>query len=69
MHDHCEGCEFPDLNFDPLRRETRDQYELFVRFCRTDDNTLLAEGFLPWISEGEDEVSLQLRSMDCSSIQ
>ena len=66
VYDHCEGCEFPDLNFDPLRRETRDQYELFVRFCRTGDNTLLAEGFLPCTSE-MDEVTLQLRSMDCSN--
>ena len=65
--DHCEGCEFPDLNFDPLRRETRDQYELFVRFCRTDDNTLLAEGFLPCTIGDLGEVTLRLRSMDCSN--
>ena len=43
----CEGCDFPNLNLDPFKRETRDEYELFVRFCRTSDNRLLAEGFCP----------------------
>jgi len=66
VEDHCEGCDFPDLNFNPLRRETRDEYELFVRFCRTGDNTLLAEGFLPYTFE-MDEAILQLRNMDCSN--
>ena len=54
VDDHCEGCDFPDLNFDPLRRDTRDEYEFFVRFCRTRDNTLLAEGFLPYTNDMDD---------------
>ena len=63
VDDHCKGCNFPDLNFDPLRRETRDEYELFVRFCRTSDSTLLAEGFLPYDSD-MDDIKLQLRNED-----
>jgi len=43
----CLGCDFPNLNFQPFRRRTMDDYELFVRFCRTSDNKLLAEGFVP----------------------
>ena len=32
---------------DPFKEETCDDYDLFVRFCRTSDNKLLAEGFCP----------------------
>lgn len=45
VHDCCDGCELPDLDFSCFSRGTED-YELFARFSRTSDNTLLAEGFL-----------------------
>lgn len=48
IDNECEGCDFPNLNLNPFRLETSDEYEIFVRFCRTSDNKLLAEGFCPY---------------------
>jgi hypothetical protein len=48
VDNYCRGCEFPDLDFGVFQRETGDQYELFVRFSRTSDNKLFAEGFVPF---------------------
>ncbi len=42
-HNHCEGCDFPNMNFD--HTPSTDEYELFVRFSKTSNNELLAEGF------------------------
>jgi len=59
---HCRDCTLPDLNFNPFRPKTRDKYELFVRFCRTSDNELLAEGFVPFTRN-----QMQLRKLDFSN--
>jgi len=65
VSEHCQGCSLPDLDFNPFRPETSDEYELFVRFCRRSDNKLLAEGFCP--SDRElDSTSIKLRGMDYS---
>jgi len=64
VHDHCQGCALPDLDFNPFRPETSDEYELFVRFCRTSDNKLLAEGFCPY--DREDNTKIKLRNLDYS---
>jgi len=43
---HCEGCDFPDMNFDHAPSTFyNDEYEPFVRFSKTSNNELLAEGF------------------------
>ena len=62
IHDDCEGCSFPNLNFQPFRRRTSVDYELFVRFCQTSDNKLLAEGFVPCTRN-----RMQLRKLDFSN--
>ena len=85
IHDECLGCDFPNLNFEPFipetsdeypfRSETSDEYELFLRFCRTSDNKLLAEGFVPCSYETEeghyggdkDWSRLHLRKLDFSN--
>ncbi len=44
---HCEGCDFPNMNFHhaPSNPSTVDEYELFVRFSKTSNNEVLVEGF------------------------
>lgn len=65
VDDYCQGCALPDMDFNPFRPETRNEYELFVRFCRTSDNKLLAEGFCP-IEREDSTTSILLRDMDYS---
>ena len=65
VDDYCQGCAFPDLDFNPFRPETCKEYELFVRFCRTSDNKLLAEGFCP-IEREDCTTKMKLRDMDYS---
>jgi len=75
IQNECGGCAFPNLNFEPFRRRTINNYELFVRFCRTSDNKLLVEGFVPRSYErerqylGGDKVftRLHLRNLDFSN--
>jgi hypothetical protein len=64
VDNYCQGCALPDLDFNPFRPETSNEYELFVRFCRTSDNKLLAEGFCP--CERFDTTEIKLRDMDYS---
>lgn len=80
IDDDCEGCDFPNLNLDPFKEETCDDYDLFVRFCRTSDNKLLAEGFCPHdnLGNGDDDygsdfsgydhdtVTIKIRNLDYS---
>ena len=65
--DCCRGCDFPDLDFAPLDRDTANDYEIYLRFSRTDDNKLFAEGFAP-PPEREDNYSIkiELQQMDFS---
>ncbi len=65
VDDCCQGCALPDMDFNPFRPETRNEYELFVRFCRTSDNKLLAEGFCP-IERDDCTTKMKLRDMDYS---
>ncbi len=58
---HCEGCDFPDMNFD--HAESIDDYELFVRFSKTSNNEVLAEGF-PEITISH---SMQFEAFDFSN--
>jgi len=60
VEDHCLGCSLPDLNFDVFREPgvLSDDYELFVRFSRTSDNKLLAEGFTSFEAGREGDLSL-----------
>ena len=65
---------------DPFKEETCDDYDLFVRFCRTSDNKLLAEGFCPHdnLGNGDDDygsdfsgydhdtVTIKIRNLDYS---
>jgi hypothetical protein len=64
----CRGCYFPDLDFAPLNRDTADEYELFLRFSRIDDNELFAEGFAlpPHGGLAEDNIQIDLQHMDFS---
>ena len=70
MDNDCEGCDFPNLNLDPFRRETCNEYEIFVRFCRTSDNKLLAEGFCPYDIDAScaysHETAIKVRNLDYS---
>jgi len=66
VYDHCQGCDFPNLDFNPFRPETSDEYELFVRFCRKSDNKLLAEGFCANDREMGD-TRIKLRNLDYSN--
>ena len=60
-------CGFPDkLNFRVLRKDTTDEYELFVRFSRTNDNYLFAEGFLPFIRSDDTNLKIPLEGMNLS---
>ena len=66
----CEGCDFPNLNLDPFRLETSDEYEIFVRFCRASDNKLLAEGFCPYDIDAScayrHNIPIKIRNLDFS---
>jgi hypothetical protein len=56
----CRGCNFPDCNLVVLRNTHIENFELFVRFSRTNDNFKLAEGFFPFnVNEYDIEVSLE----------
>jgi hypothetical protein len=65
VDNYCQGCALPDMDFNPFRPETSNEYELFVRFCRTSDNKLLAEGFCP-IEREDCTTKMKLRDMDYS---
>ena len=66
VRDHCQGCALPDLDFNPFRPETSDDYEFFVRFCRTSDNKLLAEGFCPY-DQNFSNTKIRLWNLDFSN--
>lgn len=63
---NCQGCDFPDLDFGVCRSETRDNYELYVRFSRTADNALLAEGFLPFRPSDGMQLNIDLEGLNTS---
>lgn len=75
IQDECLGCAFPNLNFEPFRRRSIGNYELFVRFSQTSDTKLLVEGFVPCSYERERQylgdykvfTRLHMRNLDFSN--
>jgi hypothetical protein len=69
VQDCCkgEGCDFPEeLNFNVFRRDTTNDYELYVRFSRTSDNYCFAEGFVPFRRQDESNLNIILKDMNFS---
>jgi len=67
---NCAGCSLPDSNLNVFDEPgvLSDDYELFVRLSRSNDNKLLAEGFTSFTTDidGRHGGALSLNHLDLS---